>query len=465
MALGLKHCRGTNARVAGSRLIEEREGARLSTSSRAAAVSGYVGPRRVGIALMTALFCSAFQFFHSFGKAFETQPLAPYLLLEVTLAALIVLATTTVAIELASGRLRSRDVFFLLFPLCWLTLSAGFAWFTFNQPLIFGVSEDRRILTLLYWFAFDPVRRRYGLTLNDILVALALCACIYLIVAVGLQVLVPDRLSGREIPDLDTRRLRMSTPGDCFAISFLAGLTGCLVSRMRSVNIVLVVVGLIGLLQVAQTRQLTLAAMATALIIVWLLRPKWALTMGIVGAAAFAATILARGPILFEQLADALLPNISEFFGSSLAENPRIHTLAIVTRLLTENHFLGLGAVSLLYDGGLSRYYGRNFFINDVGMLGEVFRVGFLYAAFLWAYAATGLKLWQRIESAQHRAVIAGIYLFYFLQAPTDGFFYRLGFVHAFLFLLMSAAASGTYRTSSLAYRTPGHPAASLGPA
>jgi len=437
----------------------------LSTGSRAAAtVRGHVGGRRVGIALMTVLFCSAFQFFHSFGKAFETQPLAPYLLLEVTLAGLIVLATATVAMQLASGRLRSLDAFFLLFPLCWLALSAGSAWLAFDQPLIFGVSEDRRILTLLYWFAFDPVRRRYGLTLNDILVALAMCVCIYLIVAVGLQVLVPDRLSGREIPDLDTRRLRMSAPGDCFAISFLAGLTGCLLSRRRTVDIVLLVVGLIGLLQVAQTRQLTLAAMAAALIIVWLVRPNWALIMGVVGAITFAATILVRGPILFEQLADAVLPNMSEFFGSNLAENARIHTLGIVTRLLTENHFFGLGAVSLLYDGGLSRYYGRNFFINDVGMLGEVFRVGFFYAAFVWAYVATGLKLWQRIGSAQHKAIIASIYLFYFLQAPTDGFFYRLGFVHAFLFLLMSAAATRTHRILSTTYRTPSHPAVSLRP-
>jgi hypothetical protein len=207
-----------------------------------------------------------------------------------------------------------------------------------------------------------------------------------------------------------------------------------------------------------------LAAMATALIIVWLLRPKWALTMGIVGIVVFAATILVRGPVLFEQLGDALLPNISEFFGSNLAGNARINTLGIVTSLLTENHFFGLGAVSLLFDGGLSRIYGRNFFINDVGMIGEIFRVGFFYAGFVCAYAATALKLWQRIESARDRALIAGIYLFYFLQAPTDGFFYRLGFVHAFLFLLMSAAASRPYRASSPAYRTPGHPAAVLGP-
>src|SRR3954451_5446025 len=117
----------------------------MTNASVATAGCAPAGRRRVGIALMTVLFCSAFQFFHSFGKAFETQPLAPYLLLEVTLAALIVLATTTVAMELASGRLRSLDAFFLLFPLCWLTLSAGFAWFAFDQPLIFGVSEDRRI--------------------------------------------------------------------------------------------------------------------------------------------------------------------------------------------------------------------------------------------------------------------------------------------------------------------------------
>jgi hypothetical protein len=434
----------------------------LRTGSRVADNSGSGGHRRIGIALMTLLFCSAFQFFHSFGKAFETHPLAPYLLLEATLAALMVLATATIAMALASGRLRSLDLFFFLFPLSWLALSAGFAWFAFDQPLIFGLSEDRRILTLLYWFAFDPVRRRFGLTLTDILIALALCASIYLILAIGLQVIVPDRLSGRAIGDLDTRRLRMSAPGDCFAISFLAGLTGSLMSRIRPLNIVLTLVGLVGLLQVAQTRQLTLAAVVTALIIVWFLRPKWALAMGIVGAMAFAATILIRGPILFEQLADALLPNISEFFGSNLTENARINTLGIVTRLLTENHFFGLGAVSLLYDGGLSRIYGRNFFVNDVGMVGEIFRVGFFYAAFACAYAAAALNLWQRIESVQHRALIAGLYLFYFLQAPTDGFFYRLGFVHAFLFLLMCAAASRPRQTSSLAYRALSYRAAPL---
>lgn len=437
---------------------------RLGTAATVAKHRDISTRRRVGIALMTALFCSAFQFFHSFGKAFETQPLAPYLLLEVTLAALIVVATLTITMELASGQLRSLDIFFFLFPLCWLALSTGFAWLSFDQPLIFGVSEDRRILTFLYWFTFDPVRRRFGLTLTDILLALTLCACIYLIIAIGLQIIVPDQLSGRALPDLDTRRLRMAATGDCFAISFLAGLAGSLVSRHRTINLVAAVIGLVGILQIAQTRQFTLAAMMAAVTIIWLLRPTWALIVGLAGTAAFVATILVRGPVFFEQLIDALLPNISEFFGSNLAQNARMNTLRIVTRLLAENHFWGLGAVSLLYDGGLPRLYGRNFFINDVGVLGEVFRVGFFYAGFVCVYAAMALNLWQRIEAAQHRVLIASVYLFYFLLVPTDGFFYRLGFVHAFLFLLMAAAASEAHQKSSVARRLPTQPAASLRP-
>jgi hypothetical protein len=347
---------------------------------------------------------------------------------------------------------------------CWLALSTGFAWFAFDQPLIFGVSEDRRLLTFLYWFAFDPVRRKFGLTLTDILLALTLCACIYLIVAIGLQIIVPDQLNSRGIPDLDTRRLRMSATGDCFAVSFLSGLAGSLVSRHRTINLVALVVGLVGLLQVAQTRQITLAALVAAVTIIWLLRPAWALVVGIAGSAAFVATIWVRGPVFFEQLIDALLPNINEFLGSNLAENARINTLGIVTQLLAENHFFGLGAVSLLYDGGLPRLYGRNFFINDVGMLGEIFRVGFFYVGFICAYAAMALNLWQRIEARQHRVLIASLYLFYFLLAPTDGFFYRIGFVHAFLFLLMAAAASGTHQKSSVARRLPTQPAASFRP-
>ncbi|MBV8922239.1 hypothetical protein [Bradyrhizobium sp.] len=410
---------------------------------------------------MTALFCSAFQFFHSFGKAFETQPLAPYLLLEVTLAVLLLFASITIALQVASGRVRPLDLFFFLFPLVWLTLSAGFAWLMFDQPPIFGIGEDRRILTFLYWFAFDAVRRRFGLTVTDILRALVLCACIYLIVAIGLQIIVPDRLSGRAIPDLDTRRLRMSAPGDCFAITFLSGLVGSLVSRHRAINLLALTVGLVGLLQVAQTRQLTLAALAAAVIIIWLWRPHWALALAAAGTAAFLVTISLRGPVVFEQLVEAVVPNMQEFFGANLAENARINTLGIVVGLLEDNHFLGLGAVSLLHDGGLARIYGRDFFVNDVGFLGEVFRVGLFYCGFLAVYAAIALKLWQRVGCAQHRALIAGLYLFYFLQAPTDGFFYRLGFVHAFLFLLMAAAAARSRQTSAEWRQAPSQPTVS----
>jgi len=414
--------------------------------------------RRVGIALLTAVFCSGFQFFHSFGKAFETQPLAPYLLLEVTLSVLVVIAATSIFLQAASGRIRSLDLLFFLFPLCWLALSAMLALIAFHQPAIYALSEDRRILTFLYWFAYDPIRRRFGLTVTDIMLALLMCAGLYLLVAIGLQLSVPGRLSARALPDLDPRRLRMSAPADCFAITFLVGLVGWLVAKRNAVNGAAVIVGLAGLLQVAQTRQVTLAAFATALIVVWFYRPGWVLKVATVGSAALIAMIWLRGPILFQQLIERLLPNINEFFGSNLAENTRMNTLHIVLQLLAENHLLGLGAVSLLYDGGLARLYGRNFFVNDVGVLGEIFRLGLFYAGFVCVYVVWALRCWQRVKCARDRAVISAVYLFYLVLAPTDGFFYRLGFVHAFLFLLMVAAGSQDVAEATDAAKRPAQP-------
>jgi hypothetical protein len=124
-----------------------------------------------GIAITALLFCSAFQFFHSIGNAFETHQLAPFLLLEATLAMLMAIAMLTIFIELASGKLRPLDLFFFLFPFSWLLLGSGFAWLAFDQPPIYGLSEERRILTFLSWFAFDPVRRKFGLTVSDLLPA------------------------------------------------------------------------------------------------------------------------------------------------------------------------------------------------------------------------------------------------------------------------------------------------------
>ncbi|KRR14828.1 hypothetical protein CQ12_28590 [Bradyrhizobium jicamae] len=416
--------------------------------------------RATGTAITTLLFCSAFQFFHSIGNAFETHPLAAYLLLEATLAMLIAIAMLTISTELASGKLRPLDLFFFLFPFTWLLLGSGFAWLAFDQPPIYGLSEERRILTFLYWFVLDPVRRKFGLTVSDLLLSLTLCASIYLVTAIGLQLAVPELLSGRALPDLDTRRLRMSSAGDCFAISFIIGVAGSLVSPRRTTYLVAAIVGLVGLVQVAQSRQLTLAAAITVLVLIFLLRPLWAMVVGLITIVAFLGTLSIRGPVVFSQILDTLLPNISEFFGSNLSDNPRINTLAIIANSLSENYFLGLGAVSLLYDGGLARLYGRNFFINDVGVMGEAFRVGLFYAIFVCAYAAMALRPWQRIDRMEHRSLVLGVYILYFLQAPTNGFFYRFGFVHAFLLLLMTAA--GQHRKPSSAYLASPQPAASI---
>jgi hypothetical protein len=180
------------------------------------------------------------------------------------------------------------------------------------------------------------------------------------------------------------------------------------------------------------------------MIIVWLWRPMWSLVIASFAAAAFLVAVFTRGPVLIEELIEVVLPNISEFFGADLVDNARMNTLGIVSQQLAENYFMGLGAVSLLHDGGLARIFGRNFFINDVGVFGELFRVGVGYLGFFWVYVAMSLQSWKRMRLPKDRALVGGLFLFCLLVGPTDGLFYRMGFLHAFLFLLMKAGAEGS---------------------
>jgi ABC-type multidrug transport system fused ATPase/permease subunit len=251
----------------------------------------------------------------------------------------------------------------------------------------------------------------------------------------------------------------MSSAGDCFAISFIVDVAGTLVSTRRTMNLVATVIGFVGLIQVAQSRQLTLAAAVTLLVLLLLLRPVWARIVGLMTILAFLGAMSIRGPVVLSQLLDALLPNISEFFGSNLSDNPCINTLAIIMNSLAENYFLGLGAVSLLYEGGW-----RGFMDAISSLMTSVLwekRSAWRYSAiFVCTYAAMALRSWQLVGRMEHRILILGVYIIYILLAPTNGLFYRLGFVHAFLYLLMTAAAP--HRKSSSAYLTSPQPAASV---
>jgi hypothetical protein len=393
-----------------------------------------------GTAVLTAAFCLGFQFFFSSNYPFDNHPLAPVLLMEAVYGLLIAFAVALVVKRAVEGTLTRIDLFFLLMPALLMFLSALFAFVSFGQPLIFGIGEDRRALSFLFWFVYDPVCRRYGLTQRDIVRALVACAAIYLALSLAIQTMMPADLLARDIPDLDTRKLRITSPGECFAICFLLGIAVYAVTgRVR--DLVPAAIGLAGLLLVAQTRQTTLVSLAVAAASMLVLRPGTTLKIGLVAGFALLVfvTLLDSNPLL--PILEFVAPNLEEFSGAHLSENPRSVTFSIVMKLLSENFFMGIGGVSILYDGGLQRIYGKHFWINDVGIFGEVFRIGFVWIVFMVAYLYVAFNEWVRMRDRALRAAIASIVIFFLIQSLSAGFLFRHGYVHAFVFLVMMAPA------------------------
>lgn len=408
--------------------------------------------RKVGIALLTLAFLLAFQFFFSFGRAFETHPLAPYLLMEATLGALLVWSALLLLYKTKMGTINVYDLYFFLTPLLFLGLSATFAWYSYAQPFVLGLSEDRRVLAFLFWFLFDPLRERYRLTLRDVLIAILVCSLIYLVVGLGEQIAIPGKLIAREIPDLDTRKLRISSSSEAFCICLIVGVM-LLFHRQRTFGWLMLIVGVLGMVLIAQTRQNIIVMMVAAGVVTAYMRPVFAVVAGLVGALVV-SVLLSVSQEALERMLEFLLPNISEFNAENLSNNTRSHTFSVVLNLLNDNYFVGLGAVSILHDDGLRKFYGKNFWINDVGIFGELFRVGFFYFGFLILYVILIVKKFIEVRSKTDRELIGAALLPFVLLVPTAGFMYRIGFVHAFLFLCLSAAAApGVARSVNLPRR------------
>jgi hypothetical protein len=69
--------------------------------------------------------------------------------------------------------------------------------------------------------------------------------------------------------------------------------------------------------------------------------------------------------LLFEEATQSLGPRVREV------------TSAIIYQEISDNYYLGKGALSLQWNGGFSNIYNPNFYLSDVGLSGIYYRFGF----------------------------------------------------------------------------------------
>ncbi len=357
--------------------------------------------------------------------------------MEATYGCLVLWSTALVISRIERGTLTKLDLYFFITPFLLMGLSALFAWANYGQPIVLGIGEERRSLSFLMWFLYDPIRRSFKLDFAAQCRAFVWCAAVYLVLGLLVQVLAPGSLLARDIPDLDVRKLRITSPGECFSFCFLLGVTWFAISGSRAYAIA-ASVGLAGLLLIAQTRQITIIVLLFAITGLMFLRPVQILKFGAAGAIAGTAILMAFNLDPITPLVELIAPNAVEL---DLSQNPRGATIEITMNLLMDNLLVGLGNVSVLHDGGLfQRLYGKHFWVNDVGPIGEIFRLGFLWFAFAMAAFIVFYNTWAQIPDRTNRMIIAILMLYFMVQGVSVGYFYGRGSTQAFLLLLGSAA-------------------------
>jgi hypothetical protein len=257
-------------------------------------------------------------------------------------------------------------------------MSALFAWGHFNQPLLYGLLEERRnFLYLLFFPALFLMLRAQPTQqqLERYFLAGAL-ACI----AVGFLYyfkIIPQNATVAFNVDEKDYGLNPLRP-DRFSIgnAYVSLCALMLMYRLRRevkvLPLVLLALFAAYLWLVLQTRN---TMMVWTLAALWIFRAHLhvlvKLGVVVVLVAGVAYVIM---PEPFHAQYERLLALVDE------AREPggvRLDTSNIILRDIAANWYVGMGALSLQWEGGFSRLYSSYFYLSDVGILGMLYRYGF----------------------------------------------------------------------------------------
>jgi hypothetical protein len=256
-----------------------------------------------------------------------------------------------------------------------VVLPAIFSKLFYGQPLQYGLIEERRVLYCFSFFAMLYFAKRVTATQFE-----------NLVLAIGLLSVVLSWLSFFGIlPDMREQVLDLSRPGRaspgaaaiimsyCLSIYFMgrgqSPIDGA--PRRKIVYAGMAFVFLATIVFVMQTRQVLVVCFVFTLLC---LKSKTIMPM-ILGS-------LAVFPILVNpHLLDGLGLNL-DFYMQSVEEGPtdnvRETTIAAIMNHLDQYNWVPSGSLSLMWNNGFKQYFSNYFFLSDVGVIGTLFRFGFL---------------------------------------------------------------------------------------
>ena len=401
------------------------------------------------------------EFFFWANNAFDQHPLAFPLLREAYLALGVAFAAG-VAAAAVTGHLRIGTIegTAALVVAVYVLASALLAAVSFGQPIAYGLFEERRTFALLLVFLFLWLIGRGLLGAASLIASVHVAAFIALVLGLVLQTGVLGDLAARDVPYLDPRKLRILNGTKLYMVSMVLGLA-MLLYRRSLVHAVPVIVGGLGLLLVSQTRSSMLIVVIALAIVFALTSAVRFMLVAVLGVvlAAVVALVPDEAAELVADLQEALQSTfsgsakVSERASLSLEHDARSRTAQIALEEIKRNGWIGLGALSLQWQDGFHRVYNKNFFLSDIGVLGELFRFGFFLPV---VYGLVAFLMWLcriRAAAGEGRALVTALIVLILVNAPSAGLVAFNGEIYVLMMAI--AAAYARRRVRARAAPTP----------
>ncbi|MHB0852875.1 hypothetical protein [Stutzerimonas nitrititolerans] len=312
-------------------------------------------------------------------SVFGESPHNPYGITMVNELYLAICLCLTAFLILAMADEASREIRILMYyclysTVVFLVLPAVFAYFTYGQPIVYGLIEERRILFCLGFVPLLLLSKRVStLQFERALIYAALVAaflswCFKFGVIPDLR----DEVRSDDRPDRSSIGPFLICFGYFYCIQIWSKGKSPINDAKRNRNLYLVIAALLLLTLVfaTQTRQLIVLCLAFTL---FCLRAKaviWAASL----------CVLLSPFYLYPSLLEMLGLNI-EFYDNALdgiEDGVRSTTVSMIFDHLNLVNWLPSGSLSLMWQDGFIPYFGEHFFLSDVGIIGTLFRFGFL---------------------------------------------------------------------------------------
>ena len=292
---------------------------------------------------------------------------------EIYLSLLVLVCSLYLINKWASGRpWIAEELFVLALTPILLVIPALFAYLNFGQPVFYGVIEERRALSYLVFFpVYFAISKRYVSVQWVVKVILVICVVnivntFYAYMNIRSQVVI-DALNSMNA------RFDRTIIGQYYMLfAYMLVLWDWLKNNKH--QSILILLGILAYFLIfVQTKQMILVLSALTVIVVMrdIGKSTWLILVTLV-VTIFLVNYIDMGYFFdkYRLLFQLAVQN---------TDSIRASTASIIMSDMSDMlYLLGKGSLSLMWHGGFQQFFGENFYLSDVGILGSYYRFGVL---------------------------------------------------------------------------------------